>query len=154
MQSLPPSDPGLDERLQLIVESYRRLTGKALIENAPTDIIALRIAIWNAPRAIVAHNTEADPIFFYGNHMALQLFDMSFDDFTRMPSRLSAEPLAQETREKLLEKVTRQGYVEGYSGVRIARNTRRFKISDTTVWNLVDVNGLHKGQAATFVAPK
>ena len=63
---------------------------------------ALREALWNAPRAIVAHGTEDDPIFFYGNRLALQLFEMSFDEFTRLPSRLSAEPLAQEARVRWL----------------------------------------------------
>lgn len=151
MQNLPPSDPALDERLRLIVSSYQRLTGKALI-NAPSDTAVLREAIWNAPRAIVAHGTEDDPVFFYGNRLALQLFEMSFDEFARLPSRLSAEPLAQGAREKLLAKVTQQGYVGGYSGMRIARSGRRFMIMDTTVWNLVDERGVCHGQAAVFIA--
>src|SRR5512146_556320 len=129
MQNSPPSDARLDERLRLIVTSYQRLTGKPLIDNAPADTAALREAIWNAPRAIVAHGTEDDPIFFYGNRLALQLFEMSFDEFARLPSRLSAEPLAQEAREKLLAKVAQQGYVDGYSGMRIARSGRLFMIT-------------------------
>jgi hypothetical protein len=152
MQSSPPSDHTLDERLRLMVASYLRLTGKPLIDDAPQDITMLRDAIWNAPRAIVAHGTEADPIFFYGNRMALQLFEMSFEEFARLPSRLSAEPLAQEAREKLLDKVTQQGYVDGYSGMRIASSGRHFMIADTTVWNLVDEHGVQHGQAAVFVA--
>jgi hypothetical protein len=152
MPSSPPSDPALDASLRLIVESYQRLTGKALIDNAPTDIAALRNAVWNAPRAIVAHGTEADPIFFYGNRLALQLFEMSFDEFARLPSRLSAEPLAQEAREKLLAKVAQQGYVDNYSGMRIAKSGRRFMIADCTVWNLADELGGYHGQAAVFVA--
>ena len=152
MQSLPPSDPVLDERLRLIVASYRRLTGKPLMAETPSDIAALRDAIWHAPRAIVAHGTEADPIFFYGNRLALQLFEMSFEEFARLPSRLSAEPLAQDARVKLLDKVTQQGYVDGYSGMRIASSGKRFMITDTTVWNLVDEQGRHQGQAAVFVA--
>jgi len=152
MPSSPPSDAGLDVRLRLIVESYRRLTGHPLIENAPRDDTELREAIWNAPRAIVAHGTEDDPVFFYGNRLALQLFGMNFDEFTRLPSRLSAETLAQDARVKLLERVTRQGYVDGYSGMRIASNGRRFMIEDTTVWNLQDESGACHGQAAVFVA--
>ncbi len=135
-----------------MVESYQRLTGKPLIEDAPSDIAALREVIWNAPRAIVAHGTEGDPKFFYGNRLALQLFEMSFAEFAQLPSRLSAEALAQEARVTLLEKVTQQGYVDGYSGVRIAKSGRRFMITDTTVWNLLDKQGRHKGQAAVFVA--
>ena len=151
MQNLPPSDLVLDERLRLIVASYRRLTGKALIDNVPADSVALREAVWNAPRAIVAHGTEDDPIFFYGNRLALRLFEMDFDEFARLPSRLSAEPLAQEARVQLLEKVTRQGYVDGYSGMRIAKGGKRFMIADTTVWNLLDEAGVRHGQAAVFI---
>ncbi len=151
MQNLAPSDTSLDGRLRLIVESYQRLTGKALLAEIPADIVALRLAVWNAPRAIVAHDTEDDPIFFYGNRLALQLFEMSFDEFTRLPSRLSAEPLAQDARVKLLEKVAQQGFVDGYSGVRIAKSGRRFMIADTTVWNLVDDAGVYHGQAAVFI---
>ncbi len=135
----------------MLVGSYAQLTGKPLIDDAPADMTALRTALWNAPRAIVAHDTEADPIFFYGNCLALDLFEMSFEEFTRLPSRLSAEPLAQEARMKLLEKVTQQGYVDNYSGLRIAKSGRRFMIADCTVWNLADENGGHHGQAAVFV---
>ena len=115
---------------------------------------ALREALWNAPRAIVAHGTEDDPVFFYGNRLALQLFEMSFDEFTRLPSRFSAEPQAREERSKLLERVTRQGYADNYSGMRIASSGKRFMIADGTVWNLIDEQGKHRGQAAVFVGQK
>jgi hypothetical protein len=115
---------------------------------------ALREALWNAPRAIVAHGTEDDPVFFYGNRLALQFFEMSFDEFTRLPSRFSAELLAREERAKLLERVTRQGYADHYSGMRIASSGKRFMIADGTVWNLVDEQGKHQGQAAVFDGQK
>jgi hypothetical protein len=154
MPSSPPSDPALDERLWLIASSYQRLSGKALLDDAPPDIGALRAAIWNAPRAIVAHGTEADPVFFYGNRLALQLFEMSFAEFARLPSRLSAEPLAQQARDALLARVAQQGYVDDYSGMRIAKSGKRFMIADGTVWNLDDENGVRQGQAAVFVTRK
>lgn len=168
MQSLKPSDAVLDERLWLIVESYQRLTGRELIPfvgaasaaNPLTGAVsfaaeaapALRDAMWKAPRAIVAHGTEADPVFFYGNDYALRCFEMEFDEFARLPSRLSAEPLLQEAREKALRKVAEQGYIDGYSGMRIAKSGRRFMITECTIWNLADANGVHHGQAAVFVA--
>ena len=93
-------------------------------------------------------------MFFYGNRLALQLFEMSFDEFARLPSRLSAEPLAREERALLLDRVSRQGYVDGYSGMRIAKSGKRFMIADGTVWNLDDENGVRQGQAAVFVTRK
>jgi hypothetical protein len=63
MPSLKPSDDKLDERLRLIVESYQRLTGKPLLDQP--RLHPVRQLLWQAPVAIVAHGTEADPIFFY-----------------------------------------------------------------------------------------
>lgn len=151
MQSLPSSDDKLDGKLRLVVASYQQLTGKELIVDVPTGIEALRNAVWNAPRAIVAHGTEDDPIFFYGNRLAMQLFKMDFEEFTRLPSRLSAEPLAREARVKLLDQVSRQGFVDGYTGMRITKSGRRFLIAEATVWNLLDERGVYHGQAAVFV---
>jgi hypothetical protein len=152
--------------LRLITESHRRLTGRHLLQlpdlspeqmagghaRVRDDPDALRLALWEAPRAIVAHGTETDPVFFYGNRLALQLFEMSFGEFTKLPSRLSAEPLARETREKLMAQVARQGYVDGYSGMRLGKSGRNFMISNATVWNVTDEAGLLRGQAAVFDA--
>ncbi len=145
MSDMPPDAALGDERLALISESYRRLTGKVLID--PCDPLAL----WNAKRAIVAHGTEDDPVFFYGNKLALKFFEMSFEEFAHLPSRFSAEPVAQPVRAALLEKVAKQGFIDGYSGVRIAKSGARFTIADGTVWNLVDAAGVYHGQAATFI---
>ena len=77
MSTLPPAtDPS---RLRLIAESYRRLTSLQL-PRAPAD--DLPTALWLAPAAIVAHGTEPDPVFFYGNRLALELFGMDFAAFT------------------------------------------------------------------------
>ena len=71
-------------------------------------------------RSAVQHGTEPDPVFFYGNRLALELFGMDFAAFTRLPSRFSAEPLLREERALLLERVTRDGFIDDYSGIRIA----------------------------------
>jgi len=147
-KTLPDNVPG--KRLRLIVESYRRLTGKHLLDEIPDDDKTLRHALWNAPRAIVAHGTEDDPVFFYGNRLALELFEMNFEDFTRLPSRFSAELLERDARALLLERVARQGYVDDYAGVRISGKGRRFMIEAATVWNLIDEAGNLRGQAAAF----
>lgn len=137
-----------DARLALIAESYQRLTGKQLLEAFDPH------ALWRAPCAIVAHGTEDDPVFFYGNQAALQVFGMCFAEFTSLPSRLSAEPLERQARARLLERVTREGFVDDYSGMRIAGNGKRFMITDATVWNLIDAAGVLHGQAATFAILK
>lgn len=67
-----------------------------------------------------------------------------------MPSRLSAEPLVQAERNRLLARVQRVGNVEDFSGVRIAQNGQRFWVRDAHVWNIVDPREQYCGQAASF----
>jgi hypothetical protein len=133
-------------RLALIADSFQRLIGAPLV--APT--IDLADALWNAPRVIVAHGTEADPIFFFGNKMALELFEMTPEDFAKLPSRLSAEAMNREERQRLLDEVTRNNFIANYAGVRISATGRRFRIEQAVVWNLLDAQGSKHGQAATF----
>lgn len=142
--TLPPrfASPEMRARLELIASSYRRLTGRDL---APSPE-----ALWTAPRVILAHGTEPDPVFFFGNRAALDRFGMSIEAFIAMPSRLSAEPVHRDERSALLTRVTRHGFIDDYSGIRIAADGSRFRIEQATVWNLIDANGDIHGQAATF----
>jgi hypothetical protein len=137
-----------DSRLPLISNSFQHLTGRPLIEIIDSSDLAL--AMWSAPQVIVAHGTESDPIFFYGNRLALEVFEMDFENFTKLPSRLSAEPLAREERQRLLDRVTQNGYIDDYAGVRISAKGHRFRIEQAVVWNLIDRQGKVHGQAATF----
>ena len=133
-------------RLPLIAESYQRLLGKPLV-SASGDIA---LDLWQAPQVIVAHGTEDDPVFFYGNRRALDVFEMAFAGFICLPSRFSAEPLLREERARLLERVSRDGYIDDYAGVRVSASGRRFRIEQAVVWNLIDAAGVCHGQAATF----
>ena len=49
----------------------------------------------------------------------------------------------------LLARVAAHGYIDDYAGVRVSRTGRRFGIEGATVWNLIDGEGRHQGQAAT-----
>jgi nicotinamide mononucleotide adenylyltransferase len=135
------------ERLATIAESFARRAGRPLVEPTPGG---LERALWEAPRAIVAHGTEPEPRFFYGNRVALDLFAMTAQAFIGLPSHRSAEPALREARARMLAGLEESGIVEDYSGVRIAANGRRFAIAGATVWNLVDERGHRQGQAATF----
>jgi PAS domain-containing protein len=146
MDSQAIADASAGARLPLIAESFQRLTGRPLAPPAG-DLAA---ALWTAPRAIVAHGLEADPVFFYGNRLALELFEIDVADFIHMPSRLSAEPLAREERARLLARVGEAGFIDDYAGVRISAKGRRFRIEQAVVWNLADADGRTHGQAATF----
>ena len=133
------------ERLTLIAESYARLAGRPLVGTGP-----LEQAMWQAPRAIVAHGTEPEPLFFYGNRAALALFGMRAADFIGLPSHRSAEPGLREERARMLERLEQGEMIDDYAGVRIAADGRCFRIERAQVWNLVDEGGRRLGQAATF----
>jgi len=134
------------DRLGLIGASFRRLTGRELVE-AGDDLAG---PLWRSPRAIVAHGTEKEPVFFYGNRLALALFETTAGAFVRMPSAHSAEPVHRDERARLLEAVRTRGFIDDYSGVRVSAGGRRFRIEQAVVWNLVDEAGALHGQAAAF----
>lgn len=136
---------------RLLCASYQRLTGKPLVNDSQAqqaDDMLLAESLYRAQVAILSHDTAADPVFNYANLQAQVLFGYDWDSFVRLPSRLSAEPLLRDARAALLARVARDGLVDDYSGVRIARDGRRFMITRATVWNLHDDAGGYQGQAA------
>ncbi|WP_411726587.1 MEKHLA domain-containing protein [Methyloglobulus sp.] len=139
----------LNDHVALMSNCYRKLLGKKLIPENPTNE-KLAKALFYAPFVVVSHNTAADPAFNYANLKALELFGFSWEEFTQLPSRLSAEPIHQFERDKLLAEVSRKGYLDSYQGIRIARSGRRFLIKNAVVWNLLDSRGCYAGQAARF----
>jgi len=144
------NDPGLTAVrgdpafFHLLTGSHRRLVGKKL-----TD----RDAGWlyrDAPFVVLAHNTDADPIFTYANRAAQECFGYGWDEFLTLPSRLSAEPMLRQDRQRLLDSVRDKGFIADYRGIRIAKSGRRFMIENAIVWQLIDEAGAVRGQAATF----
>jgi MEKHLA domain len=141
--------PFLFEHAALLRNSYRHWTGNTLLASEVSPADAVR-ALYEAPFALVSHDAQPDPVFTYGNRLALQLFEMTWDEFTALTSRLSAEPANQKERYRLLAQVSTQGYSDHYSGVRISKTGRRFMIRAATVWNLIDGEGYYRGQAAVI----
>jgi MEKHLA domain len=127
---------------RLLEASYRTVTGRDLRTDAGGDP-------YDAPAALLMHGNEADPLFCYANRTAQGLFGLTWDEFTRLPSRLSAEPLVRAERDSLLARVRAQGFIDDYQGVRIAKDGTRFRISNAVVWMVVVDSATH-GQAALF----
>ncbi|MFD2327639.1 MEKHLA domain-containing protein [Cohnella sp. GCM10020058] len=139
---------GLERHSRLLMDSYLKLTGKTLVEAETESCAAERL--YEAPFALLSHGTEADPVLNYGNRTALTLWEMTWQAFTAMPSRLTAEPLERSVREAFMENVRIKGYSDGYEGVRISGSGKRFRIEQAVVWNLIDEKGAYRGQAAMF----
>lgn len=146
MQQHPRNKRTSYEHARLLIDSYKKWTGRTLLASSE----ALVEKLFHAPFVVLSHGTEADPILNYGNKAALTLWEMDWDQFTRTPSRETAEPVEQSAREEFLRKVSQFGYVDDYTGIRISRTGKRFFIMNATVWNLVDDTGKYYGQAATF----
>lgn len=136
------------QHIALLSDSYRRLLGRPLLDVANDQDLGRQA--FEADFALLSHDTQADPVFNYANNTALELFELSWAELITMPSRLSAEPVNRQERESLLARVTSDGYIDDYSGVRISKSGKRFLIQNATVWNVVDSDGRYRGQAAWF----
>lgn len=148
-RSTPSESNGFQaQSASFILSTHLRLLGHALLSDLNGNDAGN--ILYNAPTIVLAHDNAADPVFFYANRAAQQLFEMSWAEMVNLPSRLSAEPIAQHERQRLLDQVSTQGYIDDYSGVRISKTGKRFTIRNATVWNLIDHHGQIAGQAAAF----
>ncbi|MGB8698948.1 MAG: MEKHLA domain-containing protein [Thermosynechococcaceae cyanobacterium] len=138
----------LAQHIDVLCKSFKRLIGHDLTLNS--DSYEAAKEIFEAPFVVVSHNTADDPIFNYGNQTALSLFEMTWSEFTTLPSRLSAEEPNREARSQLLAAVSAYGFMQNYSGLRISKSGKRFWIEQVTVWNVLDGDRRYYGQAALY----
>ena len=148
--------PGMDSNISaaldnelfcLLDATFARFMGRPL---APANTDGAAWLYHDAPFAVLAHDTRADPCFVYANETAQRCFEYSWNELVGMPSHLSAELPARAERQRLLDTVTENGFATDYRGIRIAKSGRRFWILDGTVWQLHDERGIYRGQAAMF----
>ena len=145
-----PFDDRLAYRCRILCDSFARLVKRPLLPDLPTDDRSLVQALYDAPVVIVSHGNEPDPVFWFANRLAQQLWEADWPTFTTMPSRRSVAPDEHADREVLLRRAHEQGYIDDYRGVRISASGRRFRIENVVFWNLTDGQGGHVGQAAMF----
>lgn len=136
-------------RSACLMQSYRHFTGRELLPGASSDAVCAD-QLFHAAFVLMSHGNEADPVLNYGNRTALNLWEMTWEELTRTPSRFTAEAPNREERARLLAAVAARGFIDDYSGARISKSGRRFRIHRATVWNLVSARGEPCGQAAMF----
>ncbi len=132
---------------EIAIASYEHFIGESVVDyknkfSSPSE------ALFHLNRPLLVHDTQSDPIFCYGNLLALEIFEYNWEELIKLPSRLSAEVTQQEDRLKMMNEIKRTGYAKGYSGTRITKTGKRIKIGDTTIWNLLGPNSQFSGQAA------
>ena len=139
----------LERHVRLLLDSFHHWTGKNLVQQ---DLPSRKQAreLFYAPFVVLSHDSGIDPLLNYANEAGLHLFALKWEELIALPSRLTAEPLHWDERARLLRRVTKHGYIDDYTGVRISRTGRRFFIEQATVWNVRDEQGAPYGQAATF----
>lgn len=150
MSLLPWQRPAVMQHTELLLTSFERVVGQPLLPDLAQTAEGRSQQLFEVPFVVVSHGVEADPIFNYGNQRALNLWETHWEAMIQMPSRLTAEPMNREERSHILSETARQGYVTGYSGVRISTTGRRFRILDVTIWDVMDADGVKQGQAATY----
>ncbi|MEH2193092.1 MAG: MEKHLA domain-containing protein [Nostoc sp.] len=145
----PWQEEAIIRHSQRLVNSFQHWTGNSLLDvnGVPQKIAQI---LFESAFALVSHGTESDPIFNYGNRKALELWQLSWEEFTRMPSRKSAEEVLQEERDRLLSEAATKGFIKNYSGIRTSSTGKRFYIEDTILWNVLDEQNQQCGQAAFF----
>jgi hypothetical protein len=134
---------------QLLLNSFRHWIGRELLERVG-DADYQAHALFQSPFAVISHGVEDDPLLNYGNRVALELWELTWEQLVKTPSRLTAESTNRAEREWMLEQAKARGYLDTYQGVRIASTGRRFLVENALIWNVVDAEGQRVGQAATF----
>lgn len=145
-EPLPPMDLTW---IRWLLDSYAFWLKRELIDRTGT-LAEQSERLYVSPFVVASHTKAEDPILNFGNRQALALWEGTWEDFTGIASRLTAEPVNQAERARMLDRVAAQGFITDYQGIRISRTGRRFLVQQATVWNILDDHGTVQGQAATF----
>jgi len=79
----------LADHVRLLRHSLRHWTGRDLLaaDREPAEVAR---RVYDAPFVVLSHSPDSDPILTYGNRAAQALFEATWEELTRMPSRLTA----------------------------------------------------------------
>ena len=135
--------------VQRMLDSYGHWTGNDLIDRTGS-MSEQSHRLFFSPFAVVSHDNQTDPHLNYANQCALTLWEMTWEELRKTPSRLTAEPMNRAERTRMLEQAASRGIITDYRGIRISRTGRRFRVEQATVWNVLDESSSPCGQAAMF----
>ena len=71
---------------ELLAGSYSRLVGASLVPPEIENAFAARWLYEEAPFCVLAHNTDPDPVFIYGNKTAQTCFEYTWAELTTLRS--------------------------------------------------------------------
>ncbi len=138
---------------EIIQSGHQRAFGRALIAGQQRGNIGEATAaqeLFACTSPVLAHDGSSDPRLVYCNAAALQLWCRPWAEMVGMPSRLTAPPQERKERADALKTAQQADAYQGYRGIRIDRQGRRFAIHNARIWTLWDEQGCRCGQAASF----
>ena len=140
-----------------LLSNYQRAFGTPLIAGLTADASPLLVAqeLFAAELVLLAHDgadpgSDPGPRLIYTNRAALRLWQRPWGEMVGMPSQLTAAPTERASRSQALAKAQDQGALQGYRGVRVNSQGRRFQITNARLWTLRDKYNEPCGQAAAF----
>jgi PAS domain-containing protein len=136
-------------RATVILDSFRRCVGRDLVGRSGDPADDAR-RLFDLPQAVLAHDTSPAPLLDWANLAAARAFDATPETLLGRPSADTAPADATADRRQLFEALARDGFVTGYSGVRVSLTGRRFIIDDVTVFEVTDAAGRPAGHAAVI----
>lgn len=145
---------------ELILDCYQVSIGKSLRERLGIDhkIIGavLAEALFEAPAAILSHDIiviehKRDNVYNYANRTALEIFERTFAEQTRVPSMkcVAEGEDSQHSRNTLLRECLAKGWVK-FDATRISATGKIVQLKDAILYNLFDKRGVYYGQAVVF----
>ncbi|WP_369801601.1 MEKHLA domain-containing protein [Cyanobium sp. NIES-981] len=140
-----------------ILQSHQRAFGRPLLGGLRADASPEQQAeaLFSSAAPVLAHDgadpgADPGPRLIYANRAALVLWKRRWAEMVGLPSQLTAEPHERGRRHQALRSARAATALEGYSGVRIDSQGRRFQIRGARLWTLWDAAGQPCGQAARF----
>ena len=154
MTSSPWQQETVIQRTQLILSSFEHCLGCSLFEHfgitdVKIDLREVSKQLFEAEFIVASDGTQVDPILNYGNQKALDVWELTWDEFMQTPSRKTAETIEQKERDRLLAETTEKGFCY-FSTIRITKTGKRFKINNGIVWKVINKEQVYQGKAACF----
>ena len=136
----------------IIDASHQRAFGRGLLPvPAAADLSRTRAqCLFASQDPVLAHDGSSDPALVYANGAALRLWRRRWSQMVGMPSRFTAPEQERQERAQALGSAQKTDAFQGYRGIRIDSEGRRFVIDNARIWTLWDEQGERCGQAASF----
>lgn len=140
----------IDEWVRVSSDSLKRFTGVSLLE-LMDGVSTIHNVHDNERYAVLSHGNQTDPIYNYFNKGALLTFQWPESEIYALPSRYSApDGFVRADRAKMMQTVVEQHVRIIPIAIRQTKAGECFQLTNVTLWNVYDDNGVRVGQTAIF----